>query len=172
MPLGKLVRANWSFYFESADSLAAVTPDKQSRFKVELGDDDILHLPHNMRSGRQSAPLPEILRHTARVLGAKRVPEALNALLLHDIFFHRGMEKVYKTLMHTCGYVAQRLPDPFCWVCAQSKPQRRGLRTHAKVALLVEGDTKAELHAFTEHCALLGLCTGYRSCRGACRCLR
>ena len=99
----------------------AVTPDKRSRFRVELGDDDILRLPHELRSGKQAAPLPAILqqdinRLSAQDLHAKRVPEALNALLLHDIFLHRGMEKVYRTLLHTRGYVAQRLPDPFCWV--------------------------------------------------------
>ena len=42
--------------------------------------------------------------------------------------------------MHTRGYVAQRLPDPFCWVCAQAKAQRRGLRTHASMALLAEAN--------------------------------
>ena len=48
--LGKLMGANWPFYFESADSLVAVTADEQSHFKVELGDDDnvILHLPQDM----------------------------------------------------------------------------------------------------------------------------
>ena len=76
LSLGKLVPANWSFYFESADNLVAVTPDKQSRFRVELGDDDILRLPHEMRSGRQSAPLPEILQQKAQVLHAKRVTVA------------------------------------------------------------------------------------------------
>ena len=52
------------------------------------------------------------------------------------------MEKVYRTLVHTRGYVAQRLPDPFCWVCAQAKAQRRGRRTQcrASVALLAKAD--------------------------------
>ena len=45
LSLGKLVRSGWSFYFESSDELVAVTPDKQSRFRVGLGDDDILRLP-------------------------------------------------------------------------------------------------------------------------------
>ena len=76
LSLGKLVWADWSFYFESADNLVAVTHDKQSRFRVELGDDDILRLPHEMRSGRQSAPLPEILQQKAQVLHAKRVTVA------------------------------------------------------------------------------------------------
>jgi hypothetical protein len=112
LSLGKLVRSGWSFYFESSDKLVAVTPDKQSRFRVELGDDDTLRLPHEMRSGKQAAPLPAILqqdinRLSAQVLHAKRVPEGLNATLLHEIFLHRGMEKVYKTLLHTWGYVAQ-----------------------------------------------------------------
>ena len=147
LSLGKLVRAGWSFYFESADKLVAVTPVKQSRFRVELGDDDILRLSHELRSGKQATPLPDILQHAinrlqphTQVLHAKRVPDALNALLLHDIFLHRGMEKVYRTLLHTRGYEAQRLPDPFCWVCAQAKAQRRGLRTHAPLALLAEAD--------------------------------
>ena len=51
LSLGKPVRSGWSFYFESADKLVAVTPDKQSRFRVELGDDDTLRLPHELRSG-------------------------------------------------------------------------------------------------------------------------
>ena len=49
LSLGKLFRAGWSFYFESADKLVAVTPDKQSRFRAELGDDDILRHPHKLR---------------------------------------------------------------------------------------------------------------------------
>ena len=63
------------------------------------------------------------------------MPEGLNATLLHETFLHRCMEKVFKTLIHTRGYVAQRLPDPFCSVCAQAKAQRRGLHQHASLAL-------------------------------------
>ena len=58
------------------------------------------------------------------------------------------------------SYVARRFLDPFCWVCAQPKAQRRarGLHTHAnvthaKVAFLVEGETKAVFHEFAEHSA-------------------
>ena len=83
LSLGKLVRAGWSFYFESADKLVAVTPDKQSCFGVELGDDDILRLPHGLRSGKKAATLPEILQQDitrlqqqAQVLHAKRASEA------------------------------------------------------------------------------------------------
>ena len=62
LSLGKLIRPGLSFYFESSDKLVAVTPDKQSRFRVELGDDDIRHLPHELRSGKQAAPLSAILQ--------------------------------------------------------------------------------------------------------------
>ena len=72
LSLGKLVPANWSFYFESADNLVAVTPDKQSRFRVELGDDDILRFPHELCSGMQSAPLPEILQHDLKLTDFSR----------------------------------------------------------------------------------------------------
>ena len=54
--LGKMIRAGWSFYFESVDNFIALTPDKQSHFSVDLGDDDILRLrmPHELRSGRKA----------------------------------------------------------------------------------------------------------------------
>ena len=83
LSLGKLARAGWSFYFESADKLVAVTPDKQSRFRVELGYAKLRRLPHELRSGKQAAPLPEILQQginrpqqQAQVSHTKRVPEA------------------------------------------------------------------------------------------------
>ena len=46
------------------------------------------------------------------------------------------MEKVFKTLIHTHRYVAQRLPDLLCWVCAQAKAQRHRLHQHALLVLL------------------------------------
>ena len=68
MSLGKLVRSNYPFYFESAGSPVAVTADKQSRFKVDLGHDGILCLLHDLCSGRQSAPVPEEFRHKVTLL--------------------------------------------------------------------------------------------------------
>ena len=65
LSLGKLARDGWSFYLiaiESADKLVAVPPDKQSRFRVELGDDDIHRLSHELRSGKQAAPLLEMMQ--------------------------------------------------------------------------------------------------------------
>ena len=64
LPLGKLVHSGWPLYFESSNELMAVTPNinTQSHFRVELGDDDTLHLPHEMHLGKQAAPLPEILQ--------------------------------------------------------------------------------------------------------------
>ena len=83
-------------------------------------------------------------------LHAKRVPEQLNALslLLHDMFLHRSMKKLYRTLQNTHGYVAIRLPDhdTYCWVCAQAKSQRRGLHTHSQSALTQTGEHLCDEH--------------------------
>ncbi len=142
LSMGKLIRNKFSFYLESEDNLYLMSPTKQQKFKMELGDDDILRLPHELRTGKASMPLPKtaaVLQTSTAddvVLHARRVPEAQNALLLRGIFNHRSMEKVFRTLEHTRGYEAVRLPDVYCAVCARTKAQRRGLHTN-----LVLGDT-------------------------------
>lgn len=143
LSMGKMIRANWEFHFESADNLIAIPPCKQSRFKVELGMDDILRLPHELREGAAATPLPvpnKPVPCDAPVLSVRRVPEEVNALMLHDIFLHRGMEKIFRTLEHTVGYIAVRLPDPHCSWCAQAKSQRRGLHTHNTAIVPVDAE--------------------------------
>ena len=110
LSLGKMVRGGFEFHFDSVEKMYAITPDKQTRFRVELGDDDIVRLPHEMRQGSSAVPIPR-LEHTGRVRHAKRVPEELNGIMLHDIFCHRSMEKIYRTLQNTFGYDPIKLPD-------------------------------------------------------------
>ena len=118
--------------------MIVLTPDKQSRFAVEPGEDDLVRLrgqrlPHERRASQKAPLLPEIRAGaSAPVMNAKRVPEQLNALLLHDIFLHRSMEKLNRTLQHTKGYVAFCLPDTYVWVCAQAESQCWGLHTHTQ----------------------------------------
>ena len=78
LSLGTMIRAGWSFHFESTTNMIALPPDKQSRFAVELGKDDVVRLPHKPRTGGKASPLPEIsIGASAPVMHAARVPEQL-----------------------------------------------------------------------------------------------
>ena len=44
------------------------------------------------------------------------------------ILLHSGKDKIFRTLQHTKGYEAVRLPDLFCDICAKIKARRRGLK--------------------------------------------
>ena len=135
LSMGKLIREDWKFYFEGPDDCYAVHPSGQFKFKVDLADDDLLRLPHGIRTGKSSVPVSKcgLVETTApamsegSVLHVKRTTEALNGAALHCIFCHRSMEKIYRTLQHTKGYTAQQLPDGFCDICARIKAKRKGL---------------------------------------------
>ena len=132
LSMGKLLRDGWKFYFEDKDDCYAVHPSGQCKFKVELSDDDLLRLPHGIRTGKESVPLSTTSGRAQQqnvVMHVKRTAEAYNAAQLHSIFCHRSKEKIYRTLQHTKGYTATRLPDVFCDICAQTKAHRRGLRS-------------------------------------------
>ena len=140
LSMGKLLRKGFKFYFESPEDLVCMLPGGHTSVAIELGGDDILRIPHAVRKGTASAPIPV---SPAAVMKVTRIPESHNSEILHDIFCHRNMEKIYQTLRHTIGYEAVRLPDFFCDICAQMRAIRKGL-SHSKVLLawqdVVEGD--------------------------------
>ena len=125
LSLGKLIRAGFKFYFEGPNELFA-TKDG-AKFMVDLGEDDLLRIPHEVRGGKSSVPLPTRPTEGQPVFKVQRTLPELNAGILHDIFCHRSMEKVFRTLQNTKGYEAIRLPDYPCSICAQAKAHRRGL---------------------------------------------
>ena len=131
LSMGKLIREHWKFYFEGPEECYAVHPSGQFKFKVDLSDDDLLRLPHGIRTGKNSVPVHRSSLVTSKQcsLHVKRTAEALNAEMLHSMFCHRSMEQIYRTLQNTQGYIAVRLPDMFCDVCALIKAKRRGLRS-------------------------------------------
>ena len=127
LSMGKMIRLGWKFYFEGTSNCYAVAPDGLSKFMVELGDDDVIRLPHDVRDGAKALPIPATPA-TSNVLAVRRTVEQMNAGILHDIFCHRSMEKIFRTLENTVGYEAVRLPDVFCSTCAQMKSRARGLK--------------------------------------------
>ena len=99
LSLGKLLREGWAFHFEGKD-LYALTPGGAHKLQVKLGEDNILRLPHTIRTGKDSEPLPS----PGKVSAVRHTIDKATSQLLHDIFNHASMEKIFQTLGVTKGY--------------------------------------------------------------------
>jgi hypothetical protein len=99
-----------------------VTPGGANKVRVELGADDIVRLPNDIRTGGSSKPLPKLAVNALR-----RTAGAANATFLHDVFNHGSSEKVFRTLGATKGYKQVRLGDVDCDTCAITKAKSFGL---------------------------------------------
>jgi hypothetical protein len=75
--------------------------------RLELGMDDIVRLPHMVRTGKHQASLPST--PAAAVHRVTRTLKSVSSQILHELFNHCNAEKVYQTLLHTKGYKAMRL---------------------------------------------------------------
>lgn len=139
-----MIRKGFQFYFESPTQVYALAPPGQTRYTVDLGGDDVLRIPHEIREGRESVPLPPTPAVADQVLSVRRTPEALNAEALHDICCHRSTDKINRTLETTVGYMPVKLPDYFCPICAQIKAKRRGLKHKVHICLNLEDAAPAE----------------------------
>ena len=76
-----------------------ITPGGANKVRVELGDDDIVRLPNEIRSGHNSKPLPKLNSINA----LRRTAGAANAAFLHEDFNHGSSEKLFCTLGVTKG---------------------------------------------------------------------
>ena len=56
--MGRLIRLGYRFYLEDKNELIIVTLGGANKVRVELGDDDIVRLPNEIRSGQNSKPFP------------------------------------------------------------------------------------------------------------------
>ncbi len=82
-----------------------ITPGGANKVRVELGDDDIVRLPNEIRSGHNSKPLPKLNSINA----LRRTAGAANATFLHEVFSHGSSEKVFRRLGAIKGYKQVRL---------------------------------------------------------------
>ena len=86
--MGKMVKLGWHFQFgDYGNIMEATQPGGAHTFKVDLGSDDILRLPHNTRQGQDSAPLPAIpaaintlQKHQWRCIARRRMAKLSGAL--------------------------------------------------------------------------------------------
>ena len=75
-----------------------------------------------MRQSTERVPLPQ-----AQIVTVKRsVLDAVGSFL-HDTFFHRSDEKIYRTLGVTKGYKQVRIHTWHCDACAKAKARCFGL---------------------------------------------
>ena len=131
LSLGKLLRHGYEFYFTNyGKDCYGYTPGRSAKLRVELGLDDILRLPHKLREGVDSIPLPTT-NDSASVMAVRRTLSELDAHFLHDLFNHSGMERIHRTIMVTQGYTTKRFHDHHCASCAVAKARRKGL-SHSK----------------------------------------
>ena len=146
MSLGKLLRAGWTFHFaDNGGDCHAITPDGATKVQVELGTDDILRLPHKLRTGDDADQLPcslsqvnhaDVSNSEHKALIVKRKVDKATAGFLHDLFYHSSADRIFHTLEHTIGYEAVRLPPHQCDTCAEANARRRGLSHKATLAML------------------------------------
>ena len=139
LSMGRMLRDGFSFYLGgSGDTLDlyAVVPGGAYTIKIELGQDDILKIPHEIRVGEDSKHLLCLLYvptagQSNSVQGVTRTLKSINGELLHQLLNHSNPEKVFQTLKNTTCFKAIRLEYPTCTWCALGKSTRAGL-SHQK----------------------------------------
>ena len=133
LSMGKLMRMGWEFHFtDSGCNCWAAVPGAQIKVAVELGDDDIVRLPHSicMRSGKSAQPVPVL------AFNKRHMPD-LDSVLVHVIFNHSSGERIYQTLRVTKGYKAARLAPCNDIACSIANARSCGLRHTASVVYSV-----------------------------------
>ena len=126
LSMGKLLRKGFDLFLGSlGKDMYMTAPGGAYTVKLELGNDDIIRLPHTVRKGEDSKRLP--LAVNAPVNQVCRTNKTLNGDFLHQLLNHCNKEKVYQTLVHTTGFKAVRLNFSVCTWCALGKSTRAGL---------------------------------------------
>ena len=101
LSLGKLLRLGYEFHLsEHGKDCFMLTPGGASKVLIELGEDDIVRLPHTTREGKDAERLPA--SHSCNVVS--RNIKGAQSKLLHDMLNHSSMVKVYETLGVTTNY--------------------------------------------------------------------
>ena len=114
--LGKLLRQGWDFHFTAhGQECLALTPHGTHTVRIELGHDDILRMPHNVRHGKAAQPLPDV---PGAVNAVRTAHGKATGMVLHRTFNHATMARIHRTLEVTRGYKPVRFEDLHCDACA------------------------------------------------------
>lgn len=118
--LGKMLRQGFTMVAKDhGNHIRLRTPDGAHVIRVELGDDDILYLKHELQSDGDL--------HFANYV--KKQLSHGTYEMMHFLFNHAGKSKILKTLEHTKGLTLHgKAYDFFCPTCAMAKNKRKGMR--------------------------------------------
>ena len=128
LSMGKLINDGWHFDL-SQGSVYAYTPTG-IRVTLNLGSDNVLRMPRNLRTGKDAEPLPI---NTVR----QSTKEQVTSEFLHKLFNHANADKVHRTLGVTQGYKqpSEPLPGCYCQACAKANSRRKGLSRKVNVCM-------------------------------------
>jgi hypothetical protein len=135
--MGSLIRSGYDFFLgDSGKDMYATIPGGDT-VRLELGVDDIVRLPHAIRTGRSKEALlvfPAARTEEAKlqsVSAISRTMKEMNGVIMHQVFNHSNRETLYYTLTNTKGFQAVWF-DLLVYVwCALGKATRSGLN-HVK----------------------------------------
>lgn len=128
LSMGKLIREGWEFHMsDRGKKCYALTPGGAHQVEVDLGSDDILRICHSTRDGKERAPLPTQPEEAAWINTIKKSAGNASSRFIHEVFFHRGDEKLTQTLRVTKGYESARITTGHCDSCAKAKAREFGL---------------------------------------------
>ena len=118
--MGKFIRDGWEFRFgECGSQLFGITP-AGIRIDLVLGQDNLIYLPHELRSGADTARLPPVPGAGHKAMLVRRTMPGADAHFMHDLLLHCHRDKQVKTIEHTRGYKPASLPNHQCNSCAEA----------------------------------------------------
>lgn len=127
LSMGKLIKQGVDFHFtDGGKCCEAISPDGKMKFKVELGNDDVLRLPHDLKHATNETT-PHAPKVAMIVNAVSRQKDVATAKFVHELFNHGSEEICYRSLLNTFGYKAIRTFKFHCKSCALANARRRGL---------------------------------------------
>ena len=125
--MGKLIKQGWKFTFELAE-LIGWTPSGH-KVQCTLGDDNVIRIPHGVRTGDEAAELP-IPAGDYSIGTVSNSKESATSAWLHATFNHASQDKIWHTLGVTAGFKQPAKPfeDCFCTACATANARGKGLK--------------------------------------------
>ena len=94
-----------------------------------LGEDNVIRIPHKVRTGKEAAELP-VPEGDYSISSVSNSHEAATGKWLHGLFNHSNSDKIWRTLGVTSGYKQPEKPfqECFCISCATANSRSKGLR--------------------------------------------
>ena len=99
--MGKLIKQGWKFTFELAE-LVGWTPSGH-KVHCTLGDDNVIRIPHGVRTGEEAAELP-IPAGDYSIGTVSNSKESATSAWLHATFNHASQDKIWHIQVIKAGY--------------------------------------------------------------------